>query len=39
MLRNKVTEFFVEADDFCREFEQEITQHLVEAKRKGSRLR
>ena len=39
MLRDKVTEFFVEADDFCKEFELEIRKHLIESKGNSSRLR
>jgi hypothetical protein len=39
MLRDKVTEFFVEADDFCKEFEVEIRKHLIESKKDGCRIR
>ncbi|NQZ75328.1 MAG: IS982 family transposase [Ekhidna sp.] len=39
MLIDKVTEFFVEADDFCREFEVEIRKHLIASKASGCRLR
>lgn len=39
MLRDKVTEFFIEADDFCKEFEQEIIKHLIESKEPGTRFR
>lgn len=39
MLRDKVTEFFVEADDFCKEFEIEIKKHLIESKKAGCRIR
>ncbi|MCG8307533.1 MAG: hypothetical protein MI975_09090 [Cytophagales bacterium] len=39
MLRDKVTEFFVEADDFCKEFEFEIRKHLMESKKEGCRIR
>lgn len=39
MLRDKVTEFFVEADDFCKEFEIEIRKHLIECTKPGSRAR
>lgn len=39
MLRNKVTEFFVEVDDFCLEFEEEIKRHLIESKKVESRSR
>ena len=36
MLKNKVTEFFVEADDFCKEFEVEIRKYLLGSKKPGS---
>ena len=39
MLKDKVTEFFVEADDFCKEFEGEIKKHLIESKKAGCRIR
>ena len=39
MLRDKVTEFFVEVDDFCKEFEVEIKKHLIDSKKSKSRLR
>lgn len=39
MLRDKVTEFFVEVDDFCQEFELEIRRHLIDSKKAGCRLR
>ena len=39
MLIDKVTEFFVEADDFCQEFEVEIRKHLIASKANGYRLR
>ena len=39
MLIDKVTEFFVEADDFCQEFEVEIRKHLIASKANGCRLR
>ena len=35
MLTDKVTGFFVEADDFCQEFEVEIRKHLIESKKPG----
>lgn len=39
MLKDKVTEFYVEVDDFCQEFEQEIKRHLIESKPAGGRSR
>lgn len=39
MLRDKVTEFFVESDDFCKEFEIEIKKHLIESRKAGCRIR
>ena len=39
MLRDKVTEFFVDVDDFCKEFEHQIAKHLIESKKEGSRNR
>jgi len=39
MLKDKVTEFFVEADDFCKEFEVEIRKHLIESGKAGCRIR
>ena len=39
MLADKVTEFFVEADDFCLEFEVEIKRHLLESKENNCRFR
>jgi hypothetical protein len=39
MLADKVTEFFVEADDFCLEFEVEIKRHLLDSKGANCRLR
>ena len=39
MLRDKFTEFFVEADDFCKEFEIEIKKHLIESRKAGCRIR
>lgn len=39
MLRDKITEFFVEIDDFCLEFEQEIKKHLIENGQIGKRNR
>lgn len=39
MLRDKVTEIFVQIDDFCMEYQQEIRKHIIESKRPGTRLR
>lgn len=39
MLKDKVTEFFVEVDDFCIDFEYEIKKHLLESRKEGSRNR
>ena len=39
MLSDKVTKFFVETDDFCIEFEQEIKKQLIESGKPGSRQR
>lgn len=39
MLKDKVIEIFVECDDFCLEFEQEIKSHLIESKTIKSRNR
>ena len=39
MLIETITEFFVEADDFCKEFEVEIRKHLIESKKEGCRIR
>ena len=39
MLRDKVTEIFVEVDDFCKEFEAEIRKHLIESKNTDCRIR
>ena len=39
MLKDKVTEIFVEVDDFCKEFEVEIRKHLIESKNTDCRIR
>lgn len=39
MLRDKVIEVFVKADDFCKEFDAEIKKHLLENRANGSRNR
>ena len=39
MLADKVTGFFVEADDFCKEFEVEIRKNLIESEKPGCRMR
>jgi len=39
MLRDKVTEFFVAADDFCIEYEAQIKKHLLESGTAGKRNR
>ena len=36
MLADKVTGFFVEADDFCKEFEVEIRKYLIEPKNQSA---
>ena len=39
MLKDKITEFFVEADGFSQDFELQIRKHLIESKKGGGRLR
>ena len=39
MLIDKSAGFFVEADDFCKEFEVEIRNHLIKSKKEGCRIR
>ena len=39
MLEDKVIEIFVQVDDFCIEYQQEIRKHMIESKKPGSRLR
>ena len=39
MLKDRVTEFYLQVDDFCQEFEQEIKRHLIESKPVGGRSR
>ena len=39
MLRDKITEIFVQCDDFCLEFEQELKTHIIENKKVKTRNR
>ena len=39
MLVDKVIEFYVEIDDFYKDFEVEIRKHLIESKSEGKRIR
>lgn len=39
MLKDKIIEIFVECDDFCKEFEQEIKSHLIDSKQVNKRDR